>query len=149
SWADAGNEIFLLIADRRAERPRDRDHPLGYGREAYIWSLFAAVGVFTIGAVLSVANGIRELLDPEPVRDLAIGFAVLGVALVLESASLAQSLRQASKVNNRYRANRLDYVLNGSETTLRAVILEDIAAIIGLLIAFAGLGLHVITGDPI
>lgn len=149
SWADAGNEVFLLIAERRSKRPRDPDHPLGHGREAYVWSLFAAVGVFTIGAVLSVANGIRELLEPEPADNLMVGFIVLGVALVLESASLSQSIRQARGIPNRYRVSRLDYVLNGSDTTLRAVILEDVAAIIGLLIAFAGLGLHAATGDPL
>jgi cation diffusion facilitator family transporter len=149
SWADAGNEVFLLIAERRSRRPRDPDHPLGHGREAYVWSLFAAVGLFTIGAVLSIANGIRELIDPEPADNFLVGFIVLGVALVLESVSLSQSIRQARKVDNRYRESRLDYVLNGSDTTLRAVILEDVAAIIGLLVAFAGLGLHALTGDPL
>jgi cation diffusion facilitator family transporter len=149
SWADAGNEVFLLIANRTSARERDPDHPLGYGREAYVWSLFAAVGVFTIGAVLSVLNGVRELLAPEPATDFPIGFIVLGASLVLESASLTQSIRQARKVDNRYRASRLDYVLNGSDTTLRAVILEDVAAIIGLLLAFAGLGLHAITANPV
>lgn len=149
SWADAGNEVFLLIAERRSRRPRDATHPLGHGREAYVWSLFAAVGLFTIGAVLSVANGIRELIAPEPADNYLVGFIVLGIALVLESVSLSQSIRQARRVDNRYRASRLDYILNGSDTTLRAVILEDVAAIIGLLLAFAGLGLHALTGNSL
>jgi cation diffusion facilitator family transporter len=149
SWADSGNEVFLLIAERRSKRPRDPAHPLGHGREAYVWSLIAAFGVFVVGAVVSVANGIRELLNPEPASDFMIGYIVLGVALVLESVSLSQSIRQARKVENRYRRSRLDYVLNGSDTTLRAVILEDVAAIIGLLTAFTGLLVHEVTGDPV
>ena len=73
SWADAGNEVFLLIADRKGERPRDRTHPVGYGRDAYVWSLFAAVGVFTVGAVLSVVTGVQELLDVlAPGQDVAV-----------------------------------------------------------------------------
>ena len=66
SWADCGNEIFLLIANRRARRPPDRAHPFGHGREAYVWSLFAALGVFVAGGAVSVTRGIQELLHPEP-----------------------------------------------------------------------------------
>src|SRR6266436_2908235 len=66
SWADSGNEIFLLIANRRARRQPDRAHPFGHGREAYVWSLFAALGLFVAGAVVSVTRGIQEVIHPEP-----------------------------------------------------------------------------------
>src|SRR5215467_965495 len=64
SWADAGNEIFLLIANRRSRRPPDAAHPLGHGREAYVWSLFAALGLFVAGAAISIAHGVQELITP-------------------------------------------------------------------------------------
>lgn len=149
SWADAGNEVFLLIAERSGRRARDRSHPLGYGRDVYFWSLFAAFGLFTVGAVLSVLTGVRELLDPEPVTDYGIGYAVLGVAAVLEGISLAQSVRQVKRDSAALAREPVDYVLNGSNATLRAVVFEDIAALIGLAIAASALGLHQVTGLPL
>lgn len=149
SWADAGNEVFLLLADRKSGRGRDATHPLGYGRDAYVWSLFAAVGVFTVGAVLSIAHGVQELLSPEPADSFGVAYAVLGVAAVLEGASLAQSVRQARKEAARLSRDTLEYVANGSNTTLRAVVAEDSAALIGLAIAALGILLHQLTGDAV
>jgi cation diffusion facilitator family transporter len=146
SWADAGNEVFLLIAERSGRRMRDRSHPLGYGRDVYFWSLFAAFGLFTVGAVLSVATGVQELLDPEPVTDYAIGYVVLAVAAVLESVSLTQSLRQVRRDSAAVDRDAVDYVLNGSDATLRAVVFEDVAALVGLALAGGSLALHQVTG---
>ena len=147
SWADAGNEVFLLIAERSGRRMRDRSHPLGYGREVYFWSLFAAFGLFTVGAVLSVATGVQELLDPEPVTDYLVGYLVLAVAAVLEGVSLAQSLRQVRRDSAAVDREAVDYVLNGSDATLRAVVFEDVAALVGLALAGASLALHQLTGE--
>src|SRR5438034_9764886 len=80
SWADSGNEIFLLIANRRARRPPDRAHPLGHGREAYVWSLFAALGIFVAGAAVSVTHGIQELIHPEPAEHFLVGYVVLALS---------------------------------------------------------------------
>src|SRR5215217_3152824 len=66
SWADAGNEVFLVVANRRSSRPPDTAHPLGHGREAYVWSLIAALGLFVAGAAVSVTHGVQELIRPEP-----------------------------------------------------------------------------------
>ena len=71
SWADTGNEVFLLIANRRSRRPPDRAHPFGHGREAYVWSLFAALGLFVAGGAVSVTYGVQELIHPEPAEHFA------------------------------------------------------------------------------
>jgi len=149
SWADAGNEVFLLIADRTGRRERDSEHPTGYGRDAYVWSLFAAVGVFSVGAVLSVVTGVQELLDPEPVTDYTAAYIVLAIAFVLEGFSLTQSTRQARRTAAGYQRGTLDYVINGSNPTLRAVVAEDTAALAGLIIAALAILLHQLTGDPL
>lgn len=148
SWADAGNEIFLLFADRAAVRPRDKDHPLGFGRDAWLWSLFAAIGVFAVGATVSVFHGITQLLDPEaePAGDYVINYIVLGVAFVLEGTSFLQSIRQGRKRARETGREFLPYVLGSSESTLRAVFAEDGAALIGILLAVGGIALHQATG---
>ena len=149
SWADAGNEVFLLVADRRAERERDDEHPLGYGRETYVWSLFAAFGLFTVGAVVSVFRGVTDLLHPQKAEDFKVGYIVLAISLVLESLSLTQSIVKARKQAATFKRKTLDYILNGSDTTLRAVVAEDTVAIVGLFVAATGLGLHQITGNGV
>ncbi len=149
SWADAGNEIFLVIAERSSARAADAGHPLGYGRDAYVWSLFAAVGLFTAGAVVSVQHGITELIDPEPAGDFLVAYAVLAIAAVLEGLSFAQSVVQLRAGARKFNRPALDYALNGSNPTLRAVLAEDAAALAGLGIAFLGILLHHVTGDPV
>jgi cation diffusion facilitator family transporter len=148
SWADTGNEIFLLIASRRSRRPADPAHPLGHGREAYVWSMFAALGLFVAGATVSVTHGIQELLRPEPAGHFAVGYIVLAVSFVLEAVSFLQSVRQAGPEAQSMQRDLIEHVLATSDPTLRAVIAEDSAALAGLLIAAASLGLHQLTGSP-
>jgi cation diffusion facilitator family transporter len=147
SWADAGNEVFLLIANRRSRRPAEPAHPHGFGREAYVWSLFAALGLFVAGAAVSVTHGVQELIHPEEAGDYLVGYVVLAVSFVLEGASFLQSLRQARPEARSMDRDLLEHVLATSDPTLRAVFAEDAAALIGLLIAAAGLGLHELTGE--
>ncbi|NKY39248.1 cation diffusion facilitator family transporter [Cellulomonas septica] len=149
SWADAGNEVFLLIAQRRAAKPADASHPLGYGREVYVWSLFAAIGLFAVGAGVSITHGIQELSHPEPASDFGIAYAVLGVSLVLEGVSFVQASRQAKRAAARRDRDLVDHVLATSDPTVRAVFFEDAAAIVGILIATGGIAAHQITGSAV
>jgi cation diffusion facilitator family transporter len=149
SWADAGNEIFLLMADRKGGRRRDDSHPLGYGRDSYIWSMFAAFGLFTAGAVVSIMHGVQELTSEEPGGDFLINYIVLAIAFVLEGSSFLQAYRQARRTADYYGSETLDFVLETSNPTLRAVFAEDSAALVGLGLAGAGIALHQITGSPV
>ena len=149
SWADAGNEVFLLIANRRSHRPPDPKHPFGHGREAYVWSLLAAIGLFVAGAAISVAHGIQELIHPQPASDFIVGYVVLAVSFVLEGISFLQSVRQAKPEAESFQRDLIEHVLATSDPTLRAVFAEDSAALVGLVIAAAGLGAHELTGSPV
>src|SRR5437763_13573456 len=147
SWADSGNEIFLMIANRRARRPPDRDHPLGHGREAYVWSLFAALGLFVAGGAVSVTHGIQELVPPEPADRFLLRYIVLAVSFVLEGASFLQSARPARAEAAELQRDLIEHVMATSDPTLRAVFAEDAAALAGLLIAAAGLAAHQLSGS--
>ena len=149
SWADTGNEVLLVIAERRSQRPADTRHPLGFGKDAYIWSMFAAFGLFTAGAVVSIQHGISELVDPEPASDYGVAYAVLGISFVLEGISFIRAFRQARTDARRRDVATLEHVARSSNPTLRAVFAEDAAALIGLVIAFFGVGLHQLTGSPV
>jgi cation diffusion facilitator family transporter len=149
SWADAGNEIFLMIANRRSRRPPDLAHPFGHGREAYVWSLFAALGLFVAGATVSVTHGIQQLLKPEPAGHFVVGYIVLAVSFILEGVSFIQSVRQAKPEAESMERDLIEHVLATSDPTLRAVFAEDSAALAGLLIAAVSLAAHQLTGSPI
>ena len=147
SWADTGNEVFLLIANRRSARPPDRAHPLGHGREAYVWSLLAALGLFVAGAAVSITHGIQELIRPEPATDFLVGYVVLALSFVLEGISLLRSVRQARPVAELFGRDLIEEVMATSDPTLRAVFFEDSAALVGLVIAAVGLAAHEATGS--
>jgi cation diffusion facilitator family transporter len=147
SWADTGNQVFLLVADRRSRRPPDRTHPLGHGREAYVWALLAALGLFVAGAAVSVTHGVQELLNPEPATDYLVGYVVLAVSFVLEGISFLRSVRQARPAAQLLERDLLEQVIATSDPTLRGVFAEDSAALIGLVIAAGGLAARQLTGS--
>ena len=148
SWADTGNQIFLLIANRRGARPADARHPMGHGREVYVWSLLAAVGLFVVGAAVSIWHGISDLLhEPGGHENYLIAYIVLGIALLFEGASFLQATRQLHDEAQTYDRDLLEHALATSDPTTRAVFAEDSAALIGLVIALSGIALHQLTGN--
>ena len=148
SWSDTGNEVFLLIANRRSARPADDSRPLGYGREAYVWSLLAALGLFVVGASVSIWHGISELIANEQTegRDYALAYAVLAISFVLEGTSFLRAVRQLRAEAHRLDRDLLAHALATSDPTVRAVFAEDAAALVGIVIAAAGIGMHELTG---
>lgn len=148
SWADTGNGVFLLIAEKKAIKPADKSHPLGYGKESYVWSMIAAFGVFMAGSIVSIYTGITEWNAVETETNYTIAFVILAVALVLEGTSLVQAYRQSKKHGVALNISAIDYVIDTSNPTLRGVFFEDSAAVIGLVIAAAAMGMHAYTGEP-
>jgi cation diffusion facilitator family transporter len=149
SWADTGNEVLLLVADRRSRRPVDPSHPLGYGREAYVWSMLAALGLFVAGAVVSVWNGVSKLFESGKEASYLWAYVVLAIAFVLEGVSFVKAYRQTRSEARRLDRRTLQHALVTSDPTLRAVFAEDSAALVGLVVAALGIVLHQVTGDPV
>ncbi|WP_201557855.1 cation diffusion facilitator family transporter [Psychrobacter sp. 72-O-c] len=148
SWADAGNGTLLIVAEKKSIKPADRSHPLGYGKESYVWSMIAAFGVFMAGAIVSIYTGIIEWNAAETETNYTIGFIVLAVAFLLEGFSLIQAYRQSKKHGEAINVSAIGYVMDTSNPTLRGVFFEDLAAVIGLVVAAAAMGMHAYTGQP-
>lgn len=147
SAADSGNQLLLLLGMRRARRPRDRQHPLGYGRESFFWAMLVAVVLFTLGGVYSLVEGASKLTSPHPIESPAWALGVLALALLLEGASL----RAAWLVCKRVRGDTplLTWARDTGDVNLLVVVFEDLAAMIGLLLASAAVGGAVLLDAPV
>ena len=147
SWADTGNQLFLMIANRRSGHTADRERPLGYGREAYVWSLLAAVGLFVVGGTVSVWRGVSELFNERAAdENYVVAYVVLAIALVMEGISWTQAVRQLRTDARSLDREVLEYAMQTSDPTVRAVFAEDSAALVGIVLATTGIGLHQLTG---
>ncbi|MCP2166299.1 cation diffusion facilitator family transporter [Goodfellowiella coeruleoviolacea] len=146
SVADTLTEALLLTALRRSGRPADRRHPFGYGKERYFWSLLAAVSIFASGSLFAFVEGFRAVFG-EPVEQTSPGVAyvVLGLSFALESVSWAQAVRQVRREAAAEGWSIMRFLRLSDDPTVKTVFLEDTAALIGLLLAFAGIGLHQFT----
>jgi cation diffusion facilitator family transporter len=145
SVADTGNQVLLIVGSGRSRRPRSELHPFGFGRERYFYGFVVSVMLFTVGGTFSVYDGLHKILNPEPVRSPAIAFAVLALSAVLESFSLRTGIREANLV----RGDRswVSFIRRTKAPELPVVLLEDLAALIGLVFAFTGVGLAALTDD--
>jgi cation diffusion facilitator family transporter len=148
-FADTGNEVLLLIAERRGRKPPDERHPLGHGRRAYFWALIASFGVFAIGAMLSVRQGIVELVTPETTSSFRVAYAILAIAFAFDSVSLLQAHRQIRDEARALNRGFLEHLDASSDPIPRGVFAEDAAALVGNVIAFFGIVLHQVTGSPV
>ncbi len=149
SWADTGNQVLLFVADKRSKKPPDSEHPFGYGREAYVWSMFAAMGLFTAGAVVSISEGISKLFGSGEGASYTWAYVVLGLAALFEGTSFVKAYRQTRKEAQQLDRDVVHHALVTSDPTLRAVFAEDSAALIGLAIAALGVFLHQVTGQAV
>ncbi len=147
SLVDSTNHVLLLYGTRRSGKAADAIHPLGYGRELYFWSFVVAMLVFTLGAGVSVYEGILHLIEPEPTSDLTIAFVVLGVAGALEGWSTWEALRAFNA--SRGTKSLLRALHDTKDAPTLIVLLENAGALAGLAIAAAGLALAHFTGNPL
>jgi cation diffusion facilitator family transporter len=145
SVADSGNEALLGIGGLRAQRAPTSQHPFGFGRERYFFAFVVALVLFSLGSLFAIYEGVDKLVHGASVGSPEVGFAVLGVAFVLESLSLRTAVRSARDV--RRDRSWWRFIRTEKAPELPVVILEDFAAIVGLLLAAGGLGLTVITGS--
>jgi len=149
AMADTGNELLLLLAQRQSNDPPDQDHPLGHGRAAYFWALIAALGVFLTGALLSIREGVHELLHPGESTSFMVAYVVLGISLALESASLLRAYQQLRAEAAELQRGFTEHVRLSSDPIVRAVFAEDAAAVAGNVIAGVGIGLRQLTGSHV
>jgi cation diffusion facilitator family transporter len=145
SLADSVNEILLLLGARRSIRPADRRHPFGHARYRYVYAFIVSLTVFWIGGVLAVIEGVSHLTSREALFDPRWAFAVLGIGAVLDGWSLRTTIRAGRSAKGTRSWRELLRVTKAPE--LIVVFLEDLGALIGIGIAFIGVGLTTVTGD--
>jgi cation diffusion facilitator family transporter len=149
SVAGTVTEALLFTSLHRRARPADAARPFGYGKESYVWALLAALFTFVAGAGFSVTRGLDTIRSGEQPGSFTASYIVLAVAFAAESASLTRAIRQVRGEAARWRITNVRFLRLTADTAVKAVVLEDAAALIGLVLAGAGLGLTALTGDPV
>ncbi len=147
SMADSGNQILLIVGGKRAKREASETHPFGYGRSRYIYAFMVSIVLFSIGGMFSIIEGVNKLSEPHELQQAWLPLTVLGVSILLESFSLYTALSAAKE--DRGQASLAQFIRHAKSPELPVVLLEDMAALVGLVLAFAGVGLTVLTHDPI
>lgn len=147
SVADTTNQALLWLGIRLSERPPDREHPYGYGAERFFWSLVSAMGIFFLGAGVTLYHGFHLLRHPKPIEIGLPTWIVLILALLIEGAVLVMAVRAA----NQRRAGRtwLQFIRTSRDPALLAVLLEDAIAVFGVIVASVGICLAYLTGNLI
>ncbi|CAN5171632.1 cation diffusion facilitator family transporter [soil metagenome] len=151
SAADSGNQILLLLGGRKAKKEADAEHPFGYGRERYVYAFVVSIILFSVGGVFSLYEGVEKighaLEDPQPLENWWIPLVVLVIAIGLEGFSLRTAVKESNHV--RGTESWIKFIRHAKQPELPVVLLEDVAALTGLVFALFGIGLTVITGNPL
>jgi cation diffusion facilitator family transporter len=146
SLVDTGNQALLLFGLRQAKKPPDERFPFGHGKEIYFWSFVVAILIFGLGAGISIYEGVRHLLEPGSLRNPLVNYVVLAFALLFEGAAWTFAFREFRKTKGKL--GWLRAVQVSKDPTVLVVLFEDSAAMLGLLIALAGVTLTQLTGSP-
>jgi cation diffusion facilitator family transporter len=147
SLADTGNQALLLLGGRKSRKQADEAHPFGYGRERFVFAFVVSIILFSVGGVFSVWEGIQKLAAPHPLDNPWIPLIVLVLSIVLEAFSFRTAIRESR--HSRGKESLPAFIRHAKAPELPIVILEDFAALVGLTLAFLGVGLTIITKNGI
>jgi cation diffusion facilitator family transporter len=147
SVADTVNQGLLLVSLSLGERPPDEEHPFGHGKERFFWTFLACVLIFFAGAIFSLGDGIRRMIEPGEAGHFGLNYLILGLAAAAEGASLVRAYRQTRKGASEAGLPLREFVRQSTEPTTKTVLGEDTVAVIGVVAAFAGILLSQLTGS--
>ena len=147
SVADTSNQALLLLGGKRAKKEPTAVHPFGFGRERYFWSFVVSIILFTLGALFAIYEGEEKIRHPHELESAAVAIGVLVIAIGLESFSFYTAIRESNHI--RGEASWVHFVRRAKVPELPVVLLEDVAALIGLVFALLGVGLTAITGNSL
>jgi cation diffusion facilitator family transporter len=147
SLADTGNQALLLIGGRRSRKQADETHPFGYGRERFVFAFVVSIILFSVGGVFSIVEGVEKLVTPHPLENPLWPIIVLVGSMIAEGFSFRTAIRESRHV--RGKESIPSFIRHAKAPELPIVMLEDFAALIGLTLAFLGVGLTIITGNGV
>jgi cation diffusion facilitator family transporter len=147
SLADSCNQILLMVGGRRAKRRADEEHPFGYGRERYVYAFVVSIILFSVGGIFSVYEGVEKITHPHPIDVWWLPILVLVIAICLESFSLRTGVRESRP--HKGNSSWFGFIRRSKAPELPVVLLEDVAALTGLVFALVGVGLAIITGNGV
>jgi len=147
SLADTGNQVLLLLGGRKSRKKADAEHPFGYGRERFVYAFVVSIILFSVGGVFSIYEGIDKIQHPHELEVPWLPILVLIIAIVLESFSLRTAIKESNHV--RGKQGWISFIRHSKSPELPVVLLEDTAALSGLVLAFLGVGLTILTGNSL
>ncbi|MFN2538844.1 MAG: cation diffusion facilitator family transporter, partial [Mycobacteriales bacterium] len=147
SFADSGNQVLLLVGGRQAGKDASERHPFGHGRERYFYSFVVALVLFTLGALFAVYEGIHKIHDPHELDTPVVAIAILLFAIVAETFSFRTAIVESRPLKGDLSWGA--FIRHATTPELPVVLLEDFAALLGLLLALLGVGLTLVTGEPV
>jgi cation diffusion facilitator family transporter len=147
SVADTSNQALLLFGQRQARRDADSLHPFGYGRSRYFYSFVVALVLFSLGSVFALYEGYHKITHHQGLTSPMVAVAILAVAIALESYSFRTAIVESRPLKGR--GSWWRFIRNSRNPELPVVLLEDAGALIGLILALSGVGLTILTGDPV
>lgn len=146
SSADAGNQGLLFLGGVRARKTATPEHPFGYGRERYFWSFVVALVLFSLGGLFALYEGIEKLRHPHEIESATVAFVILSIAIVVEAISFRTAIKESLHVKGK--ESWWQFIRRSKSPELPVVLLEDLGAMVGLILAVVGLGMAEITGNP-